>query len=172
MDEYGIKEALQPGPQRDALIAALKVVDAKIEEAMFGYRALEQFVKNGMMPGSERMPDMDVLTLIIANRYAKAMAEWDYGMELPLIFARMAAKDLLNVEERIKPKNLRRIFFELDPVKPRQGRRRCHPEITVHRLRHAGDVVIRQPIVGLPRMDGPVGSRSKSRRGGQQQVCR
>lgn len=94
-EQFTLEELLKDSVARKALVESLNVIDQKIEESVFSYRALVQFVNDGLMEGAEKMPNLDVLTFIIANRYAAAIAMWDGTMSLPLMLARITAKEML-----------------------------------------------------------------------------
>lgn len=87
--EIDVNALIPPGPLREALLAQLQEVDARIAETATNYKFIMQ-----MIGGDTGIPSLDLLTVIIAKAYAGHIAEWDGTMMLPVLFARLTALEI------------------------------------------------------------------------------
>lgn len=90
-EEFSLEKLLPPGVMLDSVKDMLKGVDAKIEESATNYKFLMQ-----MIGEDTEIPSADVLTLIIAQRYALHMMDWNQSdLYLPFLFARLTVKEVM-----------------------------------------------------------------------------
>lgn len=87
MTEYRLEDLLPEGVALDAIKRMLVEVDRKIAESVVNYKFVAQMVGD-----NQQFPSGDVLTLIIAQRYAEFLRTWDgEDMYIPFLFARLTS---------------------------------------------------------------------------------
>lgn len=91
MTEFNLDDLIPRGEELEVLKKCLAEVDFKIDETVVNYKFVMQMVGE-----DSPVPSKDVLTFMIAKRYALAMKEWDGSdLYLPFLFARLTALEVL-----------------------------------------------------------------------------
>jgi ArsR family metal-binding transcriptional regulator len=86
-----LEDLIPPGMFLDKVKALILEVEDRIGEASLNYKFTMQ-----MIGDEQQLPSADILTLIIAKRYAEHMNQWDgTDMFLPFLFARLTVKEML-----------------------------------------------------------------------------
>lgn len=89
-EEFNLEDLLPTDAVRETVMQMLVQVDRKIAESTVNYKFMMQ-----MIGETQTLPSADVLTMIVAKRYADALRDWDgEDMYLPFLFARLTVKEV------------------------------------------------------------------------------